>query len=449
MKIAIVGAGKLGLRVAEALLGGDHSITLIDHNEKVLSNLSSQLDVMTVTANGKQISVLKEIHISSYDFLISTTDSDEENIIIASFAKELGCSRVIARVRDPEHTHQFDFIKKVTGIDHIINPDLSIATEIYKYVAEKYTLTNGIYTNGKIGLTEFLVDRFPKLIGMTPSDIRLVLSNTQIAAISRNGRIIIPTKDIVIEKEDELYVIGAREDILKLNSKVHEKGKWTDLQNVMIIGGGNTSLFLCQKLSDFGAFVKVIERNKERCHYLSEHLNDTMILHGDGSDMTLLIEENLDEMDAFITTTGYDEDNLLLALVAKKHGIEDVIAKVSRDIYEEIVSSLGVDMALNPLDISASTVLRLIQGTSKVISSQLIQGQAEIIEIIARDPMKILDEPIRKVGLPEGAFVASVTRGTDIIIPNGNTVLKDGDRLTILCLLHDLDELEKLLRTKN
>ncbi len=448
MRIVIVGAGKLGLRVAETLLGGDHSITLIDDDEKVLKNLSSQLDVMTVLGNGKQTSVLKDIHIDSYDFLIATTDSDENNILIASFAKKLGCNRVIARVRDPEHMHQFDFIKSVTNIDHIVNPDLAIATEIYKYLAEKYTLSNGIYTTGKVALSEFLVDRMPRLIGTTPSYVRFVLDNAQIAAISRNGKVIIPTKDMTIASEDELYVIGAREDILKLNSKVHVRGKYTDLQKVMIIGGGKTGLFLAQKLSDFGASVKIIERNKERCHYLSEHLNDIMILHGDGSDMTLLEEENLDEMDAFVTATGYDEDNLLLALVAKKHGIEDVIAKVSRDIYEEVVSSLGVDMALNPLDISTINILRLIQGSNKIISSQLIQGQAEIIEIIARDSMKLLNQPIRKVGLPEGAFVAAITRGTEIIIPTGDSIIKEGDRLTILCLLHDIDQLEKLLRTK-
>ncbi len=446
MKIAIVGAGKLGLRVAEALLGGDHSITLIDSDEKTLSKLSSQLDVMTVIANGKQVSVLKDIGIHTYDFLLAATHSDEENIIIASFAKKLGCSRVMARVRDPEHVHQFDFIKDASGIDHIINPDLSIAIEIYKYLAEKYTLSNGIYTSGKVALSEFLASKIPKLIDMTPSYVRLVLNNAQIAAISRNGKVIIPTKDTIIQEYDELFVIGARDDILKLNSKVHEKGKYTDLQKVMIIGGGNTALFLSQKLSDFGASVKIIERDKDRCFYLSEHLDDTMILHGDGSDTTLLEEENFDEMDAFVTATGFDEDNLLLALVAKKHGIEDVIAKVSRDIYEEIVSSLGVDMALNPLDISASNVLRLIQGSTKVVSSQLIQGQAETIEIIAHDSMRLANKPIKKVGLPEGAFVAAITRGQEVIIPTGDSIIEEGDRLNILCLLQDLDRLEKLLR---
>lgn len=448
MKIAIVGAGKLGLKVADALLGGDHSITIIDKDETALQKLSSQLDVMTVTGNAKQLSILKEINISSYDFLLAVTDRDEKNIVIASFAKNLGCSRVIARVRDPEHLHQLDFIKDSMSIDHIVNPDLAIAIEIHKYLIEKYTLSNGIFTSGKVALIEFYSDKIPKLIGIPASEIRNALKGTQVAAISRNGKVIIPKNDTIINKGDCLYIIGPKENIMKLNSKVHENGVYTDLQKVMIIGGGKTGLFLSQRLSEFGASVKIIEEKKERCHYLSEHLADVMILHGDGSDLSLLEEENLDEMDAFVTTTGYDEDNLLLALMAKKHGIEDVIAKVSRGIYADLVAGMGVDMALNPLDITASNILRIIQGSKRIITSQLIQGQAEMMEIIASDHMKLLETPIKNLDLPDGVMIAAINRGMDLIITTGDTIIKEGDRVTIICLLSDVGKFEKLLRTK-
>ncbi|MEG0391650.1 MAG: NAD-binding protein [Anaerovoracaceae bacterium] len=146
MKIAIVGAGKLGLKVADALLGGDHSVTVIDKNIETLQKLASQMDIMTVNGNAKEISMLKNIHISSFDFLLAVTDSDEKNIVIASFAKKLGCAKVIARVRDPEHMHQFDFIRESMSIDAIVNPDMAITLEIYKYLVEKYTLSNGIFT---------------------------------------------------------------------------------------------------------------------------------------------------------------------------------------------------------------------------------------------------------------------------------------------------------------
>ena len=137
MKIAIVGAGKLGLKITGALVGGNHSITVIDKNEDIINRVSQQFDVLTVCGNAKQISLLKRSSIDTFDFLIACTDSDEKNIVIASFAKKLGCTKVIARVRDPEHMNQMDFIKETMNIDHIVNPDLSITLEIYKYLVEK------------------------------------------------------------------------------------------------------------------------------------------------------------------------------------------------------------------------------------------------------------------------------------------------------------------------
>ena len=161
MKVAIVGAGKLGTKISKALLEGDHSVTIIDKNEELLYKLSSQMDVMTVVSNAKQISTLEALEIDSYDYLLTATNSDEKNIVIASFAKKLGCKNVIARVRDPEHMNQIDFIKETMGIDYMVNPDMSITMEIYKYLVEKYTLSNGIFSTGKIALTEFNADKLP------------------------------------------------------------------------------------------------------------------------------------------------------------------------------------------------------------------------------------------------------------------------------------------------
>ncbi|MGI6736520.1 MAG: Trk system potassium transporter TrkA [Anaerovoracaceae bacterium] len=448
MKIAIVGAGKLGTKVANALLGGDHSVTVIDKNEPALQKLSQRLDVMTVASNGKETAMLKEIHISSYDFLVACTDRDEKNIVIASFAKHLGCSKVIARVRDPEHMHQFDFIRECMSIDHLVNPDMEIANEIYKYLVEKYTLTNGMFTVGKIAILECQVEKIPQLIGRQVNAISRILPNMLLISIDRSGKVLIPRGDLEIKAGDGLYIVGERAAITKLNKKVHERGKYTDLRSAMIIGGGKTGLFLAGKLADLGIAVKIVERDKERCYYLSEHLDDVMILNGDGTDTTLLEEENLDEMDAFVTVTGFDEDNLLLALLAKQRGIEDVIAKVSRGIYTEMVSSLGVDMAINPLDISTTHILRLIQGSKRVLSSQVIQGQAEYIEIIADASMKLVNKPIRLLKLPDGIIIAAIHRGEQVIIPNGNTEIQVDDRVFIVCLLTDIPELERLISVR-
>ena len=216
----------------------------------------------------------------------------------------------------------------------------------------------------------------------------------------------------------------------------------------MIIGGGKTGYYLARKLAEFGIAVKIIERSKERCYYLSTHLDDVMILHGDATDSSLLEEENVDEMDAFVTATGFDEENLLLALMAKQRGIEDVISKVSRQSYKDLIEKMGIDMALNPLDIIASTILRYIQGSKKVISSLLIQGQAEIMEIIASDNMQLTNVPLRELQLPDGVIIAAIHRGQQVIVPDGNTIITEDDKVMIFCLLSDIADLEGLFKIK-
>jgi trk system potassium uptake protein TrkA len=214
----------------------------------------------------------------------------------------------------------------------------------------------------------------------------------------------------------------------------------------MIIGGGKTGYYLANQLSEFGASVKLIEKNKERCQYLSTKLNNVMVLYGDGTDIGMLLEENMDEMDAFVTATGYDEENLLLALTAKQHGIEDVISKVSRESYKGLIEQMGIDMVLNPLDITASTILRNIQGTKKVLSSLLLQGQAELLEIYAYDKMNMLNTPLKNLDLPEGIIIAAIHRGNDVIIPSGDTRLLKNDKVIIVSLLSEIGNLEKLFK---
>lgn len=446
MKIAIVGAGELGWKVADALVEGDHSVTVIDQDEKELNKLSSQLDVMTINANAKEIEVLDDMGIENYDYLISVTENDETNIVISSIAKKLGCTKVIARLRDPEYMDQMDFVKDNFHIDSIVNPSAAVTVEIFKYLVEKYTLSNGIFSSGKVSLLEFNVEKMPELIDIPMRDIKSKLPGMLVVAIDRYGKIIVPHGDDVIEEEDNLYVIGERLPITELSSRVYERGKYTDIHKVMIIGGGRTGYYLAQRLSEFGASVKIIEQNKERCHYLSTHLDDVMVLHGDATDLDLLEEENLEEMDAVVTATGYDEDNLLLALIATQHDVDDVIAKISKDSYADLISKIGIDMVLNPNDISANTIVRFIQGSKRIVSSVMIQGQAELLEIIVNDRMEeLIDIPISKMDLPEGMLVAGIHRGDDVIIPNGDTIIHEDDRVIFFSLLSELPEVEALL----
>ncbi|ASS38074.1 quinate 5-dehydrogenase [Mogibacterium pumilum] len=446
MKIAIIGAGKLGIRITEALLDGDYDITVVDNNEKKLDMLAQQFDVFTVLGDAKTIETLNKIDVKSFDFLIATTTSDDTNILTASFAKILGCKRVIARVREPEHMNQLDFLREHYNIDMLINPDLLITSEIYRYLVEKYTLSNGIFTSRSIALIEFEADKKPQLIGKSLVEFRTIMPDMLMVGISRKGKMIIPHGNSVIEAHDLLYLIGEKENVFDLASRVHTKMKHSSVQKVMIIGGGKTGYYLASRLSEYGVFVKIIEKDKERCHYLANKLENVMVLNGDGSNVGLLNEEDMDEMDAFVTATGYDEENLLLALMAKTHGIEDVISKVSHDSYTDLISKLGIDVVLNPLDISCSTVLRLIRGAKKVISSVLLQGQAELMEVYAQEGMSMINIPLKNMNLPDYIIIAAIHRGMETIIPDGNTKIKPGDRVTIVCMISNIGYVEKLFK---
>lgn len=448
MKIAIVGAGKLGLTVTEALLSGGNEVTLIDKNADLLQRISSRLDLLTVTGNGKNTMILKEIKINTYDYLVAATDDDEKNIVICAFAKKLGCAHVIARIRDPEHVGQQAFIKKAMGIDFIVNPDYSIAHEIYKYLVEKYTLSGGYFSSGKIAVIEFPAEKLPVIIDKRISEIAKMLDNMLVAAISRNGKIIIPKGKTQVAEDDILYVLGKEEPCRKLGAIVLEKNTYTDLQKVMIAGGGKISYYLAKLLADFDISVKIIEIDKTRCQYLSEHLEKVLVLHGDATDQNLLEEENIGDMDAFVSVTGFDEENLLLALLANQKNIEDVVAKVSRRSYADLIEKLGISMALNPLDITATGILRFIQGSKMIIFSKMIQGQAEFIEINIDHKMKLLGTRIADLNLPDGIIIAAIHRNEDAIIPRGDTVIEENDKVIILCLLSEIPSLERLIQSR-
>jgi len=451
MKIAIAGAGKLGLRIVDILMGGNHSVTLIDKDEELIGRLSQTLDIATACGNAKEASLLEEIGIGDFDYFIATTDRDEKNIVIGAIAKRLGVSKVIVRVRDPEHSEQGELLRETFGIDFIVNPDYSVAEEINKYLIEKYSIRGGVLHAGEVSLLEITIDMKPELIGASVAHARENLQRAEmsLAAMSKNGKIVILKQDDdhIIGEGDAFFVVGGRARIDAAAAELVAKERYTDIQRVMIAGGGKSGFYLARMLEEFGASVKIIELDKKRCQYLATHLNNVLILHGDATNVELLNDENFSGMDAFVSTTGFDEENLLLALMAKQARIEDVIAKISRENYEALVTSMGVDMVLNPVDISASHIVRNIQYSS-VLSSQIIQGQAEFLRIMISRDMNANGKRIDDLKLPHGLAIVAIQRGTEVILPDAETKIVEGDYIVILSLLSESFDLEKLLKVK-
>ncbi|MBR4150608.1 MAG: Trk system potassium transporter TrkA [Firmicutes bacterium] len=444
MKIAIAGAGKLGVTLAETFMSGGNEVTLIDKDGELLQRVSSRLDIMTVSANAKKAEVLTELGIAGYDLFIGATDFDERNMVLCAFAKHLGCPCVIARVRSADHVTQLPFVEESLGIDHIVNPDMSCAKEIFKYLTEKYSLQGGRYSADGYAMLEMAIEQQPGLIGKKLMEIPLSSRNMVIAAVSREGRIIVPNGSTELLEGDILYVMGSEERIEEMSRRMR-KVRTSNVRRVMIAGGGKTGYFLADMLEKHGVAVKVIEIDKDRCAYLSNKLENVLVLRGDASDNNLLSEENIESMDAFVAVTGFDEENLLLSLVAKRCGVPDVVSKVSRKNYSAITDDLGASMIINPVDMCVTDILRYVQRDRMAVFSQMIQGQAEIVRVTASAGMSITGKSLAEAGVPKDMLFVALKRGAETIIPNGSTVIKEGDRLIILSLLSALPELEALI----
>lgn len=446
MKIMIIGAGKLGYKLAEQMIVEDIEVTLVDTNSKIIERVNDHLDVLTVNANGLELDTLKLLDIKSYDLLIAATSSDETNMIICNVTKKLGCKKTIARVRDPEYLHQLDFIRSEMGIDHIVNPDLATANEIARYLLGSYSFNNGEFAKGRVSMVDFHVNLMKGFVGKKLTELD-GFEDLLVVSISRKGDIIIPHGETALEEDDIIYIMGESKNISNLASRLKLNMDKKRIKRAMILGGGKISHYLAEQLTQANIRVTIFEQNQERCKYLSEKLDNTLIINGDGTDINLLEEEDLSSMDAFIGATGYDEQNLLMSLMAKQSGVKKVIAKISRPSYVHLIDKLGIDFALDPTNIAAGDILKFVRG-GKVASVSLLLGeQAEVTEVIVDEGMKAVGKPLSELGLPKGIIIGAIVRDKKVIIPKGKTIIQPKDRLVIFCLASETPHLKTLLKS--
>lgn len=447
MKVIIIGIGKLGYKLAQSLLNSDINVTVVDSNAKKLERMSEQLDVFSINANGIEVEILREFDIDTYDLLIASTGSDETNAVICMMAKKLGCKRTIARIRNPEYTKQLEFLKKEMGIDYIVNPDLAIAQEIAHYLLKGYTFHAGDFANGKVQIIDFNVGHLDGFVGKKVFEIDF-LEGLLIASISRKGNIIIPDGSTRIEAEDLIYIIGRNVNIKRFSEATGINTTRQNIRKVMVLGGGNIGFYLAKLLTNAKVDVTVIDQDADRCQYLTEKVNDALVIHGDGTDINILEDEFLSSMDAFIGVTGFDEQNILTSLMAKQAGVEKVIAKISRPSYSRLLDRLGVDVALNPVNIVSSDILKYVRG-GRILSVFLLMGeQAEVMEVVVESDSPMVDKRIVDLHLPKGILIGAVIQDNEVVIPNGNTVIRQGDQLIAFCLVANVQEFENLLQPK-
>ena len=445
MKAIIIGAGKLGTKLAESMLHSDIEVTLVDDSVGVIDRLNDHLDLLTVHGNGLDIGMLQEIDIKSYDLLIATTDSDESNALICTLAKKLHCKKTIARIRNPQYMQHLEFIKEELGIDHIVSPELSTANEIRRYLLKNFNFYSGNFAEGKVQLVDILIPPQGEFIGQKIMDIK-GLSNILIVAIHRNQRIIIPDGSTVIEEQDVIYVLGKSHDITEFTSRCKLNLQKVSVKRAMILGGGRIGYYLAKQLSKAHIEVSIIESDRERSKYLAENLKDVMVIHGDGTQVNLLDEEGLKNVDAFISVTGMDEQNLLMSLVAKRAGVPKTIAKISRPSFINLTNQLGNDVSISPVTIAASEILKYVRSGRVVSISLILGGQAEVTEVMVGENLPVVGVKISEIGLPKGIIIGTIVHKDQVIIPDGQTVIHANDRLIIFSLESNLPNLDIFLK---
>lgn len=432
MRAIIIGAGKFGYRLAEALDKRSIDIILIDQNEKAIERINDHLDIMTILGSGTDFELLRSLEIPKQDMVISVTSSDETNTLICSMAKKLGCPRTIARIRNPEYTSQTDFFKKEMGIDYIVNPDMATASEIVRYLLKHQRINLSSTVKNTLSLVDITSDQLKDYIGKPLRSIEV--EGMFIAAINRNDSVHIPDQFTELQEGDVLYIIGRRNTLNRLSDHYDyygERLEKDEIRRVMILGGGKTGYFLAQNLLKYGLSVTVIEENKMRSKALSDEFPNLLVINGDGTDISLLQEESIEQMDAFVSVTGFDEQNLLMSLMAKQSGVRKVIAKISRSNYTSLVDRLPIDCAFNPISISIGNIIRFIHNNETLLPSLMLDGQTEITELLADSTTIIMGHKLSEIPFPKGIKLGAVIRGKELLRPRKDIELQDGDRLIL------------------
>lgn len=437
MRIIIIGDGKVGYSLAENLSKEDNDVTVIDKDPEALKKADEYLDVMCIKGNGVSMKVLTEAGIRQCDLLIAATASDEMNMVCCLTGKKLGAKHTIARIRDPEYADELTLLKKELGLDLVFNPERAAAREIARMLRFPKAMNVEIFARGHVEMVEVrVVDSMPiagkKIKDIFASNASFVL----IGAILRNNEVIIPKGDYTIETNDTIFVVGRPSNI---SSFLNHLGLYSQkVKNVMIVGGGRTPYYLTKSLEESGMRVKLIELDYERCLVLSELLPHSIIIHGDGSDESVLLSENLPDMDAFIALTGRDEDNFMAALLAKQAGVQKVVVKINRLNYINIIKTAGIDSVVNPSLITVNLILRYARGMKNALDNpiealyRIVDNQAEAVEFSVNEDADYLDIPLKKLKLIDGVLVAVLVRKNKIIIPHGDDVIKVGDRVIVI-----------------
>ncbi|MDC1527743.1 Trk system potassium transporter TrkA [Gammaproteobacteria bacterium] len=451
MKIIILGANKVGATLAENLAKEANDITVVDPNSVKLRELKDRLDIATVEGQVSYPEVLESAGAHDADMLIAITDSDEVNLIACQIAFSLfRTPKKICRLRSNSYVAEPKlFSPEAIPIDVVISPEQEVSLYIQKLIDLPGALQVLDFSDGLVQLVGVKATQGGLLINQEISALREHMPNvdTRVAAIFRRNRPIIPAGDTVIEEGDEVFFIAARENIRDVMSELRRVDK--PYKKIMIAGGGNIGERLAALLEKTYR-VKIIEMDYERCRDLTEKLKSTTVLHGDASDMEMLVGENIEDTDIFLALTNNDDANIMSSLLAKRMGAGRVMTLIANPAYVDLIQSGEIDIAISPQQATIGSLLTHVRKGDVVNVYSLRRGAAEAMEAIAhgdKHTSKVVGKQIGDIDLPEGTTIGAIVRDNKVFIAHDDIVIETDDHVIMFLVdKNRISELERLFQ---
>lgn len=451
MKIIILGAGQVGATLAQDLANEANDVTVVDTELALLADLQERLDIRSVRGFAAHPEVLAQAGADDADLVIAVTETDETNMVACQIAYTLFHTPTkIARIRASEYlAEERLFHQDALPIDMHISPEQLVTDYIRRLIQYPGALQVVDFAGGRVRAVGVKAYYGGPLVGQELRTIREHIPgvDTRVAAIYRRGKPIIPEGDTVIEADDEVFFVAARQHIKKVISELRKLDR--PVKRVVLAGGGNIGLRLAHALEDY-CQVKLIERDRTRAQQLSEQLDKTIVLVGDAANEALLLEENIESVDVFCAVTDDDEANILSSMLAKRLGARKAMSLINRLAYVDLVEGGVIDIAISPQQSTVSALLAHVRRGDVVRVHSLRRGAAEAIEAVAHgDPgnSKVVNRRIDEIKLPPGTTIGAIARGDQVLIAHRDTVIESGDHVILFIVdKKNIAEVERLFQ---
>ncbi len=445
MRIIVAGAGEIGSHLAKMLSMEYHEITVISPDEESLERISGESDIITVEGISSSIETLQKARIANADLFIAVNPDSEQDINIVSsiLAKKLGAKKVTARINNEEYQKNENRILFTDlGIDSLFYPEKIAATEIVNLLKQNTASEFMNYSHGKLQLIVYKLEECSPMVDRTVAELRERTQNLfRSVAISRDNKTIIPKSATRFKVGDVVYLVSKKEGMEQALS-LSGKSK-VSVRNLMILGGGRIGEMVARAMEKQVENIKLIDINPDKCAHLSEVLDKTLVINGDGRNSDLLLEEGLKDMEAFIAVTSSSETNILSCVVAKRMGISKVIAEVENFEYIKLAEEMGVDSVINKKLITAGKIFRFTLS-NKVRSIKVLNGtDAVVLEFIVNTNSKITTGKLKDLHFPEEAIIGGFVRGNESFIADSESTIRPYDQVVVFANPEAVDKVDK------